>query len=147
MKAKRIVMAIAVLVLVIAMACMLASCDPFGGGGGSVDKDTTYEVIIEYNSSAGSVSGGGKFKKGDTVTLTATANERFVFVGWQTSNSNEFVSTETEYTFIMGDENIKFYANFNDYKNVKLECDSDQGSVTGEDYYDVGSSVTIYSYS
>lgn len=145
MKAKRIVMAVAVLVLVIAMACALVSCDLFGGGsggGGSDDKDTTYEVTLEYDSSEGSVSGGGIFKKGDSVTIIATANEGYSFVGWYDGETK--VSDQAEWTFSMGEKAISYTAKFsvNSY-TVNLDCDLLKGNVTGGGEYLYGSKVTI----
>ena len=58
---------------------------------------------------AGSVSGAGDYGKGVTATLTAAANEGYVFVNW-TENGTE-VSTDATYAFtVTGDRTLT--ANF-----------------------------------
>ncbi len=47
---------------------------------------------------AGTVSGGGKYTAGTSVTLTATPNSGYRFVGWLESGTT--VSTNTNYTFV-----------------------------------------------
>ena len=47
---------------------------------------------------AGTVSGGGKYTAGTYVTLTATPNSGYRFVGWLESGTT--VSTNTNYTFV-----------------------------------------------
>ncbi len=51
---------------------------------------------------AGTVSGEGMFDYGTTCTVTATANEGFVFANW--TQNGEVVSMETEYTFTVEDD-------------------------------------------
>ena len=60
---------------------------------------TTY-TISAYASPAegGSVSGGGSYTKGTSVTLTATNNPGYRFVGWVESGTT--VSTNPNYTFV-----------------------------------------------
>jgi hypothetical protein len=47
----------------------------------------------------GSVSGGGIHKIGSSVTLTATPNSGYQFVGWY--HGTELLSTDASYTFAM----------------------------------------------
>ena len=47
--------------------------------------------------SGGTVTGGGSFKTGDSVTLRATANSGYLFDGWYDGNTK--VSTSATYTF------------------------------------------------
>ena len=47
---------------------------------------------------AGTVSGGGKYTAGTSVTLTATPNSGYRFVGWVEGGTT--VSTNTNYTFV-----------------------------------------------
>ena len=46
---------------------------------------------------AGSVTGGGNYSQGASVTLTATANEGYRFTGWM--ENDQRVSTDATYTF------------------------------------------------
>lgn len=71
----------------------------------TVDSDRTITAVfnqINYTVSAtssgnGSVSGGGTYHYGDSITLTATPNGGYIFVNW-TENDVE-VSTYNPYTF------------------------------------------------
>ena len=47
----------------------------------------------------GSVSGGGVFVIGENATVSATAQNGYVFVGWKRNGSNEYVSQNASYTF------------------------------------------------
>lgn len=48
--------------------------------------------------------------EGDEVTITATANSGYVFVGWY--QGEKFVSAEQSYTFVMGTEDVTYEAKF-----------------------------------
>ncbi len=70
------------------------------------DGEITAEISPE---GSGTVSGTGTFVGGNTCTLTATANEGYIFQNW-TENGN-VVSTDAAYTFtVNGDRNL--IANF-----------------------------------
>lgn len=72
--------------------------------------------IVRYNVTAtanpeiaGTVTGEGSYIENETVTLTATANEDYIFLNW--TENEEVVSEETEYSFtVTGDRNL--VANF-----------------------------------
>ena len=53
--------------------------------------------------------GSGTFNHGESCTVTATANEGYVFVNW--TEGNEVVSTDDNYTFVVTD-NRDLVANF-----------------------------------
>ena len=57
----------------------------------------------------GTVTGAGTYTHGDTVTLTATANEHYVFVNW--TAGKDTVSTEATYTFTV-EADVNLVANF-----------------------------------
>lgn len=71
---------------------------------------TTYSVSVSVSPlKGGSVSGGGTYSAGDSVTVTAAANEGYTFVNW-TEDGVE-VTTDAAYTFdIDADRNL--VANF-----------------------------------
>ncbi len=73
------------------------------------------------NASMGSVTGGGTYDAGATVTLTATSNCGCRFVRW-TSNGTQ-VSTENPYSFAAS-QNISLTAEFE--TDVVLTCSSGQ---------------------
>ena len=60
---------------------------------------TTYTIRADVTpAGAGSVSGGGSYTEGTSVTLTATNNPGYRFVGWVESGTT--VSTNPNYTFV-----------------------------------------------
>lgn len=69
-----------------------------------------YTISVSANpEEGGTVSGGGTVNHGDTVTVTATANDGYVFVNW--TEGETVVSTDASYEFTaMGDRTL--VANF-----------------------------------
>jgi len=64
----------------------------------TVDYTASYTVTVTANpAGGGTVTGGGTYADGETVTLTATPNSGYRFVNW-TESSTE-VSTDATYTF------------------------------------------------
>ena len=47
----------------------------------------------------GNVSGGGVYVIGENATVTATAQNGYVFVGWRNNGSNDIISHNESYTF------------------------------------------------
>jgi hypothetical protein len=71
----------------------------------------TYTVTVSANPrQGGSVSGGGTYREGDWVTVTATPKKGYIFFNW-TENGEE-VSAEATYRFEMGTESRTLVANF-----------------------------------
>ena len=68
-----------------------------------------YEVTIDVDpENAGTVTGAGIYYKGETVTLTASPNEGYRFVGWAIDGSVDpfdyiIITHETVYSFIMSE--------------------------------------------
>jgi uncharacterized repeat protein (TIGR02543 family) len=93
----------------------------------------------------GSVSGGGIHKIGSSVTLTATPNSGYRFVGWY--HGTELLSTDASYTFAMPTcvNNYDVEGRFlvESYNLVLSSEDTTKGSVTGAGSYDYASSVSI----
>ena len=59
---------------------------------------TTYTISADASpAEGGSVSGGGSYTEGTSVTLTATNNPGYRFVGWM--EGDQTVSTDTTYAF------------------------------------------------
>ena len=71
---------------------------------------TTYTVSVSASPTAGgTVTGGGTYQVGATVTLTATPNNGYNFVNWTQNGS--VVSTDATYTFI-ANESAEYVATF-----------------------------------
>ncbi|MBR4497397.1 MAG: C10 family peptidase [Bacteroidales bacterium] len=67
----------------------------------------------------GSATGGGTYQKGETITLVATPDKGYKFVGWTANNG--IVSTSAEYSFMV-EEAITIVANFMvDNDNTAIE--------------------------
>ena len=61
----------------------------------------------------GSVSGGGEYAAGDTVTLTAKPDSGYRFVGWSLAGVSGVDTTSAEITFVMPDgKNVTAEAHF-----------------------------------
>lgn len=67
----------------------------------AVTATANYEDI-EYTITVNGGTGGGTYKQGDEVTVTAEDKEGKEFVGWQDA-SGKIVSTQKEYTFVVKD--------------------------------------------
>ena len=70
-------------------------------------------INVSANSTVcGTVSGGGTFFDGTNCTVSATANEGYIFVGW--SEDGLTISTETSYSFtVSGNRNLlAFFYNY-----------------------------------
>ncbi len=76
----------------------------------------TVSVICNPNQ-AGTVSGTGKYPLESTATLTATANDGFVFKNW--TLDGEVVSTNVTYSFIV-EQATELVANFNYVHETEL---------------------------
>jgi len=81
------------------------------------EEDLEYTIEVSAKpEEGGEVDGGGVYEEGETVTVTATANEGYYFVNW-TEDGNE-VSTESEYTF-EAERDRSLTANFRaEYTNI-----------------------------
>ena len=74
----------------------------FNMPAGNVTATANYEDI-EYTITVNGGTGGGTYKQGDEVTVTAEDKEGKEFVGWQDA-SGKIVSTEKSYTFTVNGE-------------------------------------------
>ena len=91
-----------------------------------IDESETQDIEIQANpnmETLGSVSGGGTFGLGDTVTLTATRSGSNTFLAWATSldpNTMEILSTSSTYSFeLTMDSPRTYYALFNKTTSIK----------------------------
>lgn len=67
--------------------------------GGVVVNDT---VSLDITAVNGTTTGAGTYKKGTSVTVTATPGEGYKFVGWYVAEQS--VSTNSTYTFTINDD-------------------------------------------
>ncbi len=98
-------------------------------------------TVTSDNTTMGTVSGGGTYNEGDTVTLIATAAEGYHFVRWNdnnTSNPREVV--------VAGDVTYTAYFEANPQVQYTLTVTSDNttmGTVSGGGTYNEGDTVTL----
>lgn len=72
-----------------------------GTEGGTPVPDGQARVFVTALGNGGSVSGGGTFRIGSEVTVTATPNSGFTFRGWVLNGSSQILSTSASYTFTL----------------------------------------------
>ena len=97
-------------------------------------------TVINMNPIRGSVTGGGFYEPGSTVTLTATANTGSTFRFW-VLHGNDTV-TANPYTFI-SNGNITVTAHFGPQTfTITTSADGD-GTTSGDGTYEYGSTATI----
>ena len=102
----------------------------------------TYDVALSVNiEDSGVITGDGTYNNGETVTLTATANEGYIFVNW--TEDGEEVTAETEFTFVIT-EDRSFVANFIAIYDLVLSVNIEgAGEVTGAGTFTDGETVTV----
>ena len=94
-------------------------------------------------SAAGTVSGGGNYDYGTSITVTATTNKGYTFQGWYEDGVE--VSLNASYTFVLSDGDKTLEARWKaDILSISLTTNGIEGcSVRGGGNYDYGSSVTV----
>jgi hypothetical protein len=93
----------------------------------------------------GTVSGGGSYTMGNTVTISATPNSGFNFEKW-TDGSGNTVSNTPNYNFTMPCNNIEYTAYFTSeptYLLTLLKNPDTAGTVSGAGSYTAGTPVPI----
>jgi uncharacterized repeat protein (TIGR02543 family) len=98
-----------------------------------------YTIDTEVNpANAGSVSGGGTFQEGSSITLTATANNGYEFDHWQDGNTqNPRTITVTQ--------NATYTATFSqlEYTITVYANPTDGGNVSGDGTFHYGETATL----
>jgi hypothetical protein len=114
---------------------------------GSIPGTNTHTVTISAaNPDRGTVTGGGTFQAGQSVTVTATPNAGFTFVNW--TEGGAAVSTSQAYTFT-ANANRNLVANFSPATtgtNVTVTVSPNPaagGTASGGGTVQAGQSVTV----
>lgn len=103
------------------------------------EADQQYQITVNANDTTiGSVTGSGMYYNGETVTITATANDHYYFSQWSDGNTSNprlvTVSGEATYTAVFEPVMYTVTVTANDYS---------MGQVTGGGSYAYGTSVTL----
>lgn len=72
-----------------------------------------YTRVFVTSTNGGSVAGAGVFEQGSQVTVNATPQSNYEFLGWKHNQSDaNFVSTDATYTFTLGADTVDLVAIF-----------------------------------
>jgi len=97
---------------------------------------TKYTITVQASpSSGGTVSGGGQYSAGETVTISASASQGYVFLEWNDHNKNP-----TRQITVTGDATYtaRFQTTTTVYEIVVVADPEDGGKVTGGGEYRSG---------
>ncbi len=103
----------------------------------------TYVITVAtIPGNGGTVTGGGTYSHGATVTLTATPNEGYTFVHW--TKNGYVVSYNSTYTFTASSDG-DYVASFQPYSfTISATADpEDAGVVIGAGVYNIGITATL----
>ena len=107
----------------------------------TVNAPTTYTISADVDpAGAGSVSGGGSYTEGTSVTLTATNNPGYRFVGWVEGGTT--VSTNTNYTFV-ANSNRSLTAKFEKVYTVTVNVSGGGTATADKTTAAAGETVTL----
>ena len=102
---------------------------------------TTYTISADASpAEGGSVSGGGSYTEGTSVTLTATANSGYRFVGWM--EGDQTVSTDTTYAF-PANSNRSLNAQFEKVYTVTVNVSGNGTATADKNTAAAGEAVTL----
>ena len=114
-----------------------------------VDSDIELEARFQLKGiqvtgnaeTGGSVTGSGKYRPGDTVTLEAIPDAGYEFVGWY--NGTKPIALDSTYSFTMGSDEVSVTAKFQlTDLNVNVTV-AEGGIATGKGKYKMGDTVTL----
>ncbi len=110
----------------------------------AIAKSIKCTVKLKRGEGIATVSGGGKYIPGETVTIKCAPASGYKFTRWTSSNS-DFGSTKTEYSFKMPSENITLTARAAVKKySVTIKKYEGIRSASGGGKYKPGDVVTVY---
>ena len=118
-------------VVVIMIALLLSGCA------------VEYEVKLEAEpEDAGTVTGSGAYREGETVTIKAEAEEGYTFDRWKVKGTElEHSDKKTE---LKVEEDKELVAEFSRKTHtINLECDIERDSLTGGGTFEYGETVEV----
>ena len=85
-------------------------------------NDGKHTVTVKSDPTDGGVAyGGGRYDEDEEVTLTATAQTGWFFIGWYQDSGETAVSTSKSYQYTVGEANVTFTARFIEDKLYQAE--------------------------
>jgi len=121
---------ILILLMLFGLGIFLIGCD--SNVNQINDGDIEYELALTVNDSQfGTVAGGGKYKAGETVTVTATLTAGYTFEGWYDEAGK--ISDNLEYILTMPAQNLTLTGKFGgDTGNINLCAALSETAVIGD---------------
>ena len=106
-----------------------------------------YTITVNYDATMGTVTGAGSYVEGTLVTLRATANEGYRFLGWVMDNDT-VARTDTYMVVVNNDITLTaaFAAEQVYYTVVGQSNNPDWGYVTGSSDYAEGATATLIAH-
>lgn len=87
--------------------------------------------VTNENIDMGTVEGGGVKKAGSNVTLNATPNKGYKFLGWYENDT--LISLDSSYTFTIGNDDLSYVAKFTcESYNLVVESESSEKGTVSE---------------
>ena len=97
-----------------------------------IPRETKYEIELNSNITGVVLNGQGEYKDGEEVTIVAEEIEGYRFIGW--SINGNIISTEKEYTFVIGEDTEGTYvANYEKLYEINI-VNGKEENVTEQDY-------------
>lgn len=78
--------------------------------------------LVNESEDMGTIDGGGVKKAGSSVTLTATPNKGYKFLGWYENDT--LISSDSSYIFTIGNDDLSYAARFT-YESYNLVVESE----------------------
>lgn len=101
---------------------------------------TIYLNIRTSVTEGGTASGSGEYLIGETVTLTASPDERHQFDGWYSGKT--LLSSDAEYVF-RASKDLNVTASFSVIQYEVGTATTEGGTVSGEGTYEIGETVSV----
>jgi len=104
-----------------------------------------YTLTLQANpNEGGTYSGQGSYEAGETVNITATANDGYSFLSW-TDENNNIISDDANFTYTMPASDKTLTANFVmiEYNVIVFVDPAGSGSVTGSGVYNMNDLVSL----
>lgn len=108
----------------------------------NVLENPVYEVVLNTEI-GGAVSGAGMYEEGSDVTIAATVEDGYLFANWTDATDN-VVSTDNPYEFVMPGYNVEYTANYNKLYNLITDNNpATAGTTEGDGEFIAGVEVQV----
>ena len=111
---------------------------------GKAIPQTSYQLTVNKGTGISSVSGGGTYKAGDTVTVTASVSSGYAWNNWTSSNTSLLGNSSNQtYSFKMPAGNVTLTASAVQKYNLTVSKGTGIDSVGNGGSYKPGDTVTV----